>query len=153
MVTRQQNRQEHKTNPCTNKESSSLYDTLNISSTASQNDIRKAYLQLCLIYHPDKTKEKDSNKATKIFQNISKAYKILSNLHQRQIYDETGLIHENECDMSDLHDMHQWTEEEKQNHFHWTMDQLRSFEKDFIGKKLNEKPFKFVIYFCIQLIK
>jgi len=60
----------------------SLYLNLNVDYNASQDDIKSAYKQLSLKYHPDKNPEgKD------IFQEIDKSYKILRNENLRIIYD------------------------------------------------------------------
>jgi DnaJ homolog subfamily A member 2 len=65
-----------------------LYDLLEISPTASDDDIKKAYKKLAIKYHPDKNK--DSN-ATEMFQKISNAFQILSDPDKRRRYDQFGL--------------------------------------------------------------
>ena len=52
------------------------YKILELSSNASQDDIKKAYKKLAFKYHPDRNKEKDAE--TK-FKEISNAYQILTN--------------------------------------------------------------------------
>lgn len=63
---------------------STLYQVLNISNTATRQDIRKAYLKLALKYHPDKSNKQNT---TQKFRRISKAYQILSNTKKRKLYD------------------------------------------------------------------
>jgi len=63
----------------------SHYDTLEISRSASQEDIKKAYRRLAKIWHPDKNKNKDDNK----FKNISTAYEVLSDPIKKRNYDMT----------------------------------------------------------------
>jgi len=60
-----------------------LYDILEIKPTASEIEIKKAYLKLIKIYHPDKNK--DINSQDK-FHKIQTAYEILSNTTSRQEY-------------------------------------------------------------------
>lgn len=59
-----------------------LYKILNIDSNASEIEIKKAYLKLAKIYHPDKNNNDTSSK----FQEINYAYNILYNEETRQKY-------------------------------------------------------------------
>lgn len=61
-----------------------LYAVLELEPTASQEDIRKAYRKLALLYHPDKNLGFQS----KQFTDIKTAHDILSDPMQRKIYDE-----------------------------------------------------------------
>lgn len=51
------------------------YETLGLSSDASQNDIKKAYHKLAREYHPDKNKDTD---AIEKFNQINEAYNALT---------------------------------------------------------------------------
>lgn len=72
-----------------------LYEILEIKPNASEVEIKKAYLKLVKIYHPDKNKSKD---ASEKFQKIQSAYDILINDKTRQEYtkmnqeDKTGFV-------------------------------------------------------------
>lgn len=59
-----------------------LYQILEIKPTSSKTDIKKAYLKLAKIYHPDK----NNNLNTEKFQKIKAAYDILINDKTRQEY-------------------------------------------------------------------
>ena len=63
------------------------YDILGISRNSSQSEIKKAYRQLALKYHPDKNK---SSEAETKFKEISEAYSILSNDEKKKLYDTYG---------------------------------------------------------------
>lgn len=67
---------------------SDYYADLNLSFQADANDIKKAYRKLSLQYHPDKN-QGNAEAATK-FQQVAKAYEILSNDETRQIFDLDG---------------------------------------------------------------
>lgn len=62
-----------------------LYDLLGVSSSASDDEIKKAYRKLALKYHPDKNPE-----GREKFTEISKAHEVLSNPKLRSIYDKYG---------------------------------------------------------------
>lgn len=64
------------------------YAILGISKTATQDEIKKAYRKLASQYHPDKT-----GGDTKKFQDIQRAYDILSNTDSKFKYDNQGAGH------------------------------------------------------------
>ncbi|KAF1957511.1 DnaJ-domain-containing protein [Byssothecium circinans] len=66
-----------------------LYDSLGVSPTATQDEIKKAYRKSALKYHPDKNK--DNPTALEKFKEVSQAYEILSDPEKRKIYDQYGL--------------------------------------------------------------
>ncbi|WP_275951756.1 DnaJ domain-containing protein [Fulvivirga sedimenti] len=61
------------------------YELLGISSTASDDEIKKAYKKLAIRHHPDKN---DGNSAAEEkFKQINEAYQVLSNPEKRSRYD------------------------------------------------------------------
>jgi len=65
------------------------YEILGVPRDASLEDIKKAYRQLALKYHPDKNPD-NHKEAEEKFKEIGEAYKILSDPEKRQIYDQYG---------------------------------------------------------------
>lgn len=61
-----------------------LYDILKIKPTSTKQEIKKAYRELVLIYHPDKN---HSPNAQDQFKEIHAAYEILIDEHKRKEYD------------------------------------------------------------------
>ena len=68
------------------------YEILKVPFQSDNDRIRKAYYKLARIWHPDKNK--DSLALIK-FQEISLAYKTLSNKHLRMMYDYKLIMDEN----------------------------------------------------------
>jgi DnaJ family protein A protein 2 len=68
----------------------SLYDVLEVPKTADNSEIRKQYLKMSRIYHPDKVSEEKREEATSKFKEISQAYEVLSDEQTRAYYDQTG---------------------------------------------------------------
>ncbi|MFW7380319.1 MAG: molecular chaperone DnaJ [Oligoflexus sp.] len=64
------------------------YEVLGVSRGASLQDIKKAYRQQALKYHPDRNQ--DNPEAEEKFKESSEAYEVLSNDDKRKIYDAYG---------------------------------------------------------------
>lgn len=64
------------------------YDILGVDKSASQDDVRKAYLKLAHKYHPDKTG--GDKAAEEKLKEINAAYDTLKNPQKRQQYDAYG---------------------------------------------------------------
>jgi len=68
--------------------SKNYYDLLNVSSDASDEEIKKSYRKLAMRYHPDRNP--DNKKSEEKFKEISEAYEILRDKQKRQHYDQFG---------------------------------------------------------------
>ncbi|SRR5581483_2551971 len=66
------------------------YETLGVSKTATQDEIRKAFRKLARQHHPDVAKEKDKKAAEAKFKEINEAYEVLSDPEKRKKYDTLG---------------------------------------------------------------
>ncbi len=64
------------------------YDTLGVARNASQEEIKKAFRQLALKYHPDRNH--GNKEAEDKFKEINEAYSCLSDPGKRSQYDSTG---------------------------------------------------------------
>lgn len=67
-----------------------LYEILEVESSSSSGDIKRAYRKLALRYHPDKVGEDEREEAEIKFKEISHAYEILSDENKRNDYDLYG---------------------------------------------------------------
>jgi DnaJ homolog subfamily C member 9 len=77
-------------------------DVFNVSKTCTPAQLRKAYYQRALQFHPDKN---DSQEAKLKFQAISWAYNYLKNPSNREEYDLEGLVPHDDQDDDDDEDM------------------------------------------------
>lgn len=66
------------------------YNILKVNRNASDEDLKKAYRRLAMIWHPDKNPTSNKQEAEAKFKQISEAYDVLSDPQKRQIYDLYG---------------------------------------------------------------
>src|SRR5947199_2073932 len=64
------------------------YETLGVSKTATEDEIRSAFRKLARKYHPDVAKDKKA--AEEKFKQINEAYEVLSDPEKRKKYDQLG---------------------------------------------------------------
>lgn len=64
------------------------YEILGVQRDASDGEIRKAYRQMALKYHPDKNPE--NPQAERRFKDAAEAYEVLSDKKKRQAFDTRG---------------------------------------------------------------
>jgi curved DNA-binding protein len=64
------------------------YETLGVSKTATEDEIRSAFRKLARKYHPDVAKDKKT--AEEKFKQINEAYEVLSDPEKRKKYDQLG---------------------------------------------------------------
>ena len=62
-----------------------LYEALELSTSATQEDIKKAYKRLVRVHHPDKGGDE------KKFKEVQAAYEVLNDPEKRKMYDKYGL--------------------------------------------------------------
>ena len=63
------------------------YKVLDVDRSASQKEIKKAFRNLALKYHPDKNPDEDSSRK---FREIAEAYEVLRDEEKRRQYDQMG---------------------------------------------------------------
>ena len=64
------------------------YETLEVSNTATDAEIKKAFRRLAMKYHPDRNP--DDVEAEASFKEAKEAFEVLSNASKRAAYDQFG---------------------------------------------------------------
>ncbi len=70
-------------------DSKDYYETLGVSKTASEDEIKRAYRKLARKYHPDLNKD-NPKVAEEKFKEVNEAYQVLSDADKRAQYDQMG---------------------------------------------------------------
>jgi molecular chaperone DnaJ len=66
------------------------YEILGVKKNASFEELKKAYREAALRYHPDRVPAEQKKEAEEKFKQISEAYAILSDAQKRALYDQQG---------------------------------------------------------------
>lgn len=109
------------------------YDVLGVERSATRDQIKYAYRQLALKYHPDRNKDAD---APAKFREIAEAYAVLSDDAKRREYDATGHAGVSE----------RWSAEDLMRDFQFgdffggRFDDLSGIFGDFFGRRAHPGP-------------
>ena len=74
------------------------YEVLGVSKNASNDELKRAFRKLSMLYHPDRQAGKsdtEKKEAEDKFKEISEAYEVLSNKDKRAQYDQFGFNNSN----------------------------------------------------------
>ncbi len=66
------------------------YEILGVKKNAPLDEIRKAYRESALRFHPDRVPHEQKKEAEEKFKEISEAYAVLSDANKRALYDQYG---------------------------------------------------------------
>lgn len=66
------------------------YEILGVKKNASLDEIKKAYREMALRFHPDRVPAEQKKEAEEKFKEVSEAYAVLSDAQKRALYDQYG---------------------------------------------------------------
>lgn len=114
-----------------------VYKIFELPKDAQEKEIKKSYYKLSLIVHPDRVPESEKEDATEKFKVLSKIYSILSDKDKRALYDEKGVIDDDD-DSSGTKWMTMWQQFFKPI----STEDISNFEKVYIGSELERNDIK-----------
>ncbi|KAL2082898.1 hypothetical protein ACEWY4_020671 [Coilia grayii] len=107
-----------------------LYGVLGLSKQANDSEIRRSYYKVSLQVHPDRAP--GDPQATEKFQVLGKLYKVLSDKEQRAIYDEQGIVDEENDSLTQNRD---WEEYWRLLFPKITLQDIVEFEQKYKGSE------------------
>ncbi|CAF3704061.1 unnamed protein product [Rotaria sordida] len=119
-------------------QTANLYEIFSIHRTATDAQVKKAYRQLALRYHPDRTDIDQKEEAKTKFQIIGKIYAILSDDEKRKIYDDTGAMDDDDLTMG----INDWYDYCKKMFRKVTKNDLVEFENKYKGSDEEKNDLK-----------
>ncbi len=110
------------------------YKTLGLEKTATANEIKKAFRQLAVKYHPDKNQ--NDKAAEEKFKEINEAYEVLGNAEKRKKYDGLASNWKNYGESNGGQEGFDWSQfAERENGYKYS---TRNSSNDFSGRQFSD---------------
>lgn len=117
-----------------------VYKLFDVEKTAVEKDIKKSYYKLSLLVHPDRVPEEQKQTATEKFKLLSKLYQILADKDKRALYDEQGIIDDDEDNLEGK--LNNWLELWRKLFKPLTEEDINNYEKSYVGSELEKTDIK-----------
>ncbi|XP_017768125.1 PREDICTED: J domain-containing protein CG6693-like [Nicrophorus vespilloides] len=118
-------------------QSRDFYEILKIKKDANEKELKKAYHRLSLKVHPDRVEESKKLEANEKFKVLGKIHRVLQDAQQREVYDESGTIEEEDND-STFNWRNYW-----QNMFKkLTTKDIENYEMEYMGSEAELRDIK-----------
>lgn len=113
-----------------------VYTIFAVAKDAPESEVKKAYYKLSLKVHPDRVEESEKEDATEKFKVLSKIYAILSDKDKRALYDEQGVIDDDDGNGTN------WLKMWQQFFKPISVEDINNFEKQYIGSEMERNDIK-----------
>ncbi|XP_023177926.2 J domain-containing protein CG6693 [Drosophila hydei] len=114
-----------------------VYKLMGIAKDAKEKDIKKAYHKLSLLVHPDRVPDAQKDESTEKFKVLSKIYQVLTDTQKRAIYDEQGII-----DDDDEGKLTNWLDLWSKIFKPLSEEDISNYEKEYVGSDLERTDIK-----------
>ncbi|XP_037047441.1 J domain-containing protein CG6693-like [Bradysia coprophila] len=115
-----------------------IYDLMGITKDALEKDVKKAYYRLSLQVHPDRVPDEEKNVATEKFKVLSTINSILTDKDKKALYDERGIIDDNDDDGN----LSTWLDLWRTFFKPITTEDIDNFQRDYVGSDLEKTDLK-----------
>ncbi|XP_068157086.1 J domain-containing protein CG6693 [Drosophila tropicalis] len=119
-------------------ETRDVYKLMNLKKDAKEKEIKKAYHKLSLLVHPDRVPEEQKAESTEKFKVLSKLYQVLTDTQKRALYDEQGIIDDDDEESN----MTSWLELWSKIFKPISEEEISNYEKEYIGSDLERTDVK-----------
>lgn len=117
-----------------------VYKLFQVEKTANEKELKKAYYKLSLLVHPDRVPEAQKKDATEKFKLLSKLYQILTDKDKRALYDEQGIIDDDDDNLEGK--LNNWLEVWQKIFKPITTEDINNYEKSYVGSDLEKTDIK-----------
>lgn len=117
-----------------------VYKLFGVEKTAEEKELKKAYYKISLLVHPDRVPETQKEEATEKFKLLSKLYQILTDKSKRALYDEQGIIDDDDDNLEGK--LNNWLELWRKLFKPLTEEDINNYEKSYVGSDLEKTDIK-----------
>ncbi|XP_055589144.1 J domain-containing protein CG6693 [Uranotaenia lowii] len=115
-----------------------VYKLFDVKKDASEAEIKKSYYRLSLKVHPDRVEAGKKEEATEKFKVLSKIHSVLADPNKRALYNERGVIDDDDDDSLGSKWLDMWQKFFKPI----STEDITNFEKNYINSELERNDIK-----------
>lgn len=115
-----------------------IYQVFGVPKNAEERVLKKAYHKLSLLVHPDRVADEEKIVATEKFKILSKLYQVVTDKDKRALYDEQGIVDEDEYESK----FENWMEVWKKLFKPLTTEDIINYEKSYVNSQLERSDIR-----------
>ncbi|XP_022209979.1 J domain-containing protein CG6693 [Drosophila obscura] len=120
-------------------ETRDVYKLMSLQKDAKEKEIKKAYHKLSLLVHPDRVPDDQKEESTEKFKVLSKIYQVLTDTQKRALYDEQGVIDDDDDAEGKLSS---WLELWSKIFKPISEEDINNYEKEYVESELERTDIK-----------